>query len=134
MVSFFLSQDQDEIIEHEFCVGWRLECVNPQNLTQICPASVTTVIDQNYFIVEIDDLLCAAEEKIQCCCHSNSHGLFPVGWSSTNGLKLTPPQGLCSHQKDKSSYRVGWLNGYRIRLSCGKLWVRFVARSYERPS
>lgn len=82
-------------MEHGFKEGWKLEAVNPNSHGNIHPATVSKVIDENYFIVEIDEVTKATEstDRIRTCCHGGSPGLFPVQWCMYKGLKLAPPKG-----------------------------------------
>ncbi|CAC5406656.1 Scm-like with four MBT domains protein 1,Scm-like with four MBT domains protein 2 [Mytilus coruscus] len=87
-------KDQEEVNEHRFEKGWKLEALNPINKTQICPATVLYVLNSRYFVVEIDDL----ENKEEMCrirfsCYSGSKCIFPTKWCRSKGINVTPPNG-----------------------------------------
>lgn len=91
---FSILQDQIDIRKHSFKVGWKLEAINPVTRNEICPATVIDVIDDKYFIVEIDDLRSERERSsIQFGCHIDSPGIFPAKWCSWKAIRLTPPAG-----------------------------------------
>ncbi len=93
-----------EIIEHIFKVGHKLEALNPDNHTQIRPATVVKVISDLYFIVQLDDLtLQAGQPPIQMCCHGNSPFIFPIHWCMYKGHKLTHPPGKSQTHKCQHS-------------------------------
>lgn len=73
----------------------KLEALNPINKTQICPATVVSVLNSQYFVIEIDDLENTEPEyKIRFCCHSGSKCIFPVKWCHYNGgVSVSPPKG-----------------------------------------
>lgn len=88
-------KDQEEITDHSFEEGMKLEAVNPINKTQICPATVIKVLNSQYFVVEIDDLENTEPEyKIRFSCHSGSKCIFPAKWCHyKGGVSITPPKG-----------------------------------------
>ncbi|KAK3608079.1 hypothetical protein CHS0354_004735 [Potamilus streckersoni] len=86
-------KDQEEVPTHQFECGWKLEALNPDGLNQVCPATIVKVIDNQYFIIEIDDLRADKPEPVQYCCHANIRGLFPIQWSQSKGIRLTTPKG-----------------------------------------
>ncbi|PVD24335.1 hypothetical protein C0Q70_14815 [Pomacea canaliculata] len=89
-------KDQEEIVQHTFQCGMKLEAVNPNSRNQICPATVVEVIDSRYFVVEIDDLQeTDAAKRIHFCGHSRTPTIFPIQWTIYKGIKLTPPPGWC---------------------------------------
>ena len=83
-------------MEHQFQAGWKLEALHPScSMPYLFPATIAKVIDRHYFVVEIDDISgVSVGKKVQMCCHSNSPGIYPVGWCSKSGIKLMPPKGL----------------------------------------
>ena len=85
------SQEQYEVEEHSFKVGWKMEALHPTMASRFCPATVETIIDKRFFLVTIDDL--TGNEKKVMCCHSGTPFIFPMGWCETKGIKLTGPQG-----------------------------------------
>lgn len=73
----------------------KLEAVDPVSLTDICPATVIEVIDDNYFIVEVDFVTAPSETQVKkICCHGRSMNIFPIHWAASRGIKLAPPQGI----------------------------------------
>lgn len=87
-------QDQHEIQQHRFEVGMKLEAVDSRNGYNICPATVTEVIDSKYFIIEIDSLIGSdMEKRNQFCCHRNTPTIFPVNWAVSRSIKLASPLG-----------------------------------------
>ena len=102
---FCLLQDQEEIPEHNLKEGWKLEALNPLYRNQICPATVVKVLNDNYFIVEIDDLESSEEvSKIKFSCHAGSKCIFPAKWCYFKGIPITPPNGKI-YRKFLFSYR-----------------------------
>ncbi|KFM72096.1 Scm-like with four MBT domains protein 2, partial [Stegodyphus mimosarum] len=79
--------------KHGFKKGMKLEAVNPKNCTDICPATISRVVNDYYFLVTIDAHQCEEHKKSMICCHSNSHTIFPVKWAEENGLDLKVPKG-----------------------------------------
>ena len=73
--------------------GWKLEAVSPLDPTHIYPATVTRVLDEQFFIVQLDDVS-ASPSRTEICCHRASLGIFPINWCLVNGLRITPPKGL----------------------------------------
>uniref|UniRef100_T1J4G1 SAM domain-containing protein n=1 Tax=Strigamia maritima TaxID=126957 RepID=T1J4G1_STRMM len=88
---------QDCIREHNFKEGMKLEMVNPTNLIQICPATVTKVLNSEYFIVQIDDNSLSDKQPQVMSCHADSCLIFPKGWAKSNDLAVM-------HSK------AGWMN------------------------
>ncbi|XP_063438899.1 scm-like with four MBT domains protein 1 [Mytilus trossulus] len=87
-------KDQEEVNEHNFEIGWKLEALNPINKTQICPATVLYVLNSRYFVVEIDDLANTEEMcRIRFSCYSGSKCIFPMKWCRSKGINVTPPNG-----------------------------------------
>ncbi|XP_052781114.1 scm-like with four MBT domains protein 1 [Mya arenaria] len=86
-------KDQLEPKTHQFQPGMRLEALVP-GANYISPATVTKVINDKYFLIEIDDIRPPGErESVQICCHSEYLGIFPVSWCLCKGIKLMPPAG-----------------------------------------
>ncbi|XP_064633870.1 scm-like with four MBT domains protein 1 isoform X2 [Lineus longissimus] len=98
-------KDQEEIPEHKFKKGWKLEVLNPENQTQFCAGTVIDVINDYYFIVEIDDLREGDERRsVKVCCHANSPNIFPIQWCSWKGIRLTVPGGWNKPDFDWADY------------------------------
>ncbi|CAH1784251.1 unnamed protein product [Owenia fusiformis] len=85
-------KDQEKLEEHKFQFGWKLEVLDTNNHTDVCPGHVIEVVNSNYFIAEIDDLS-DNPEKLRVCCHKNTPGIFPVDWCKWNGVRLAIPRG-----------------------------------------
>jgi hypothetical protein len=83
-----------QIEKHKFTQGMKLEAVNPNSSSQIGPATIAEVIDDHYFVVEMDEVSKAeGEKKTRFACHSKSPYIFPTQWTVYKGIKLTAPQG-----------------------------------------
>ena len=79
---------------HGFMPGMKLEAVHPKDPSSICVATVSHLVNEHYFLVEIDSLICHRDnDKAVMCCHSASRNIFPVGWCDLFGIQLTPPPG-----------------------------------------
>lgn len=58
----------------------KVEAVNPQNMEEICPASVVRVFDSNYFLVRIDNHMNLDTNKdLIWLCTANTPYILPVG-------------------------------------------------------
>nr|XP_042900715.1 scm-like with four MBT domains protein 2 [Parasteatoda tepidariorum] len=78
---------------HEFKEGMKLEAVDPKTYSDVCPATVSKVINDFYFIVTIDDHQESDKCEFSLCCHNNSPFIFPINWAEENGLELRTPKG-----------------------------------------
>ncbi|KAH3892505.1 hypothetical protein DPMN_016623 [Dreissena polymorpha] len=86
-------KNQIEPKPHQFAVGMKLEALVP-GANGISPATVVKVVNNLYFVIEIDDVRGPAErESIQLSCHSEYLGIFPVSWCQCKGIRLMPPPG-----------------------------------------
>ena len=103
----YVLQDQEEIEPHEFKVGWKLEALSPLAHNQICPATVTQVLNDFYFVIELDGL------GVQFSCHKHSRIIFPCRWSQQKGIKITPPKGMYN-------YPMLYLNQYYTFLTVAR--------------
>ena len=56
-------QDQEDIKEHKFEIGMKLEAVNPKNRSQIGPATVSEIINKFYVRVTMDNLEAKTEQE-----------------------------------------------------------------------
>uniref|UniRef100_A0A3Q3SSR3 Scm like with four mbt domains 1 n=1 Tax=Mastacembelus armatus TaxID=205130 RepID=A0A3Q3SSR3_9TELE len=96
---------QDEALTAEFSM--KLEAVDPTAPISIKPATVTKVLNEQYFLVTMDDL-CGIEEsegaERSFLCHRDSPGIFPAQWSLKNGLPLSPPPGYQGPDFDWADY------------------------------
>lgn len=79
--------------EHGFQEGMKLEAVDPKNFCDICPATVSRVIDSYYFLVTIDSYNMEESNNKILCCNSNEQVIFPINWAQENGLELKIPKG-----------------------------------------
>lgn len=96
-------KDQPDIRTHGFTVGMKLEAVDPSEPCSICPATVTKVFNDQYFMITIDDLRPDACENSMLC-HADSPGILPVQWCLKNGVHLTPPKGYPGLDFDWADY------------------------------
>lgn len=80
--------------EHGFQEGMKLEAVDPKTYSDICPATVSKVIDNYYFLVTIDSYDMHESNNEILCCNSNEQLIFPVNWAQENGLELKIPKGI----------------------------------------
>ncbi|KAG8186556.1 hypothetical protein JTE90_020859 [Oedothorax gibbosus] len=78
--------------KHKFEIGMKLEAVNTLNFTDICPATVTQILDDFHFLITMDSFQEDGPSSTACC-HSNYPYIFPINWAETNGLDLKTPKG-----------------------------------------
>ncbi|KAF1418107.1 Scm-like with four MBT domains protein 2, partial [Spheniscus magellanicus] len=97
-------KDHADLRNHFFAVGMKLEVVNVREPFHICPASVTTVFNNHYLQVTIDDLR-PEPSKISMLCHADSLGILPIQWCLKNGVNLTPPKGYSGQDFDWADYQ-----------------------------
>uniref|UniRef100_A0A4W3INL4 Scm like with four mbt domains 2 n=1 Tax=Callorhinchus milii TaxID=7868 RepID=A0A4W3INL4_CALMI len=96
-------KDQPDLRTHSFTVGMKLEAVNSLEPFSICPASVTKVFNDQYFMITMDDLRTETSENTVLC-HADSPGILPVQWCLKNGVHLTPPKGYPNPDFDWADY------------------------------
>lgn len=80
--------------KHSFEVGMKLEALNPADQMKICPATVTKVFDDIYFLVNIDvclnesnnTLVSNNSENNTWLCTAEFPYIFPVGWAQKNNI------------------------------------------------
>lgn len=71
----------------------KLEAINPTNMSEICPAYVSKIFDDFYFLINLDN--CSENDGTShWLCHAGFPYIFPVGWAQANGIKIVSP-----HQK-----------------------------------
>ncbi|XP_010166879.1 scm-like with four MBT domains protein 1 [Antrostomus carolinensis] len=99
-----LFKDKPVIGVHSFSEGMKLEAVDPMAPFVISPATVLKVYNENFFMIEIDDLRPERTSSQSYICHVNSAGIFPVQWSLKNGLHLSPPPGYPGQDFDWADY------------------------------
>ncbi|XP_078409097.1 scm-like with four MBT domains protein 2 [Cetorhinus maximus] len=96
-------KDQPDLRAHCFTAGMKLEAIDPREPFSICPATVTKVFNDQYFMITIDDLRPEASEN-SVLCHADSPGILPVQWCLKNGVHLTPPKGYPGLDFDWADY------------------------------
>ncbi|XP_072203526.1 scm-like with four MBT domains protein 1 [Excalfactoria chinensis] len=99
-----LFKDKPVIGVHSFSEGMKLEAVDPAAPFVISPATVLKVYNEQYFMIEIDDLRPERATSRSYICHVNSAGIFPVQWSLKNGIHLSPPPGYPGQDFDWADY------------------------------
>ncbi|KAK3101257.1 hypothetical protein FSP39_002207 [Pinctada imbricata] len=111
-------RDQEEIPSHTFQVGQKLEALSPIHRFQVCPATVTEVLDDNYFVVEIDNMSNSSSDfLIRFSCHAKSKVIFPCLWCHNNGVKITSPKGWQKSEFSWSEY-LKYCNATAAPQSC----------------
>lgn len=85
----YLQQEHLQPRVHGFKVGMKLEVIHPSKPSIICPATVLKSLGPYYFIVSTDYI--QELPTVTFCCHSDSIGIFPPGWSYKNGIDLAVP-------------------------------------------
>uniref|UniRef100_A0A915KYA2 SLED domain-containing protein n=1 Tax=Romanomermis culicivorax TaxID=13658 RepID=A0A915KYA2_ROMCU len=112
--------------KHNLEVDMKLEALHPLTRTQFYPANISEILNEYYFVVELDLMYSLADESVgsrrgsilppdvpqsplQTClprptslkiiCHKESTGIFPVGWCAQKRLRLS-----VSDEFDWSSY------------------------------
>lgn len=84
-------------LKHSFEVGMKLEALNPADRMKICPATVTKVFDDTYFLVNIDvragclnesddTLISNNSENNTWLCTAEHPYIFPIGWAQKNNI------------------------------------------------
>ncbi|XP_073448610.1 scm-like with four MBT domains protein 1 [Aquarana catesbeiana] len=98
-------QEQPEIRNHSFTSGMKLEAINPKDPSCIVPATITKVFNEQYFLVELDDLRPESSTSHQSMiCHKSCPGILPVRWSQKMGLSVNPPLGYSEQAFDWDEY------------------------------
>ncbi|KAG1689927.1 Scm-like with four MBT domains protein 1 [Nymphon striatum] len=83
--------DQEEVLNHNFEVGMKLEMLSPVDRLHFVPATITNILCDKFFLVELDDFTEVAKKSYFC--HSGCWNIFPPGWAKENGLKVQIPKG-----------------------------------------
>ncbi|KAF2895362.1 hypothetical protein ILUMI_10816 [Ignelater luminosus] len=83
----------DDSPTNGFCVGMKLEAIDPLNLSSICVATVMEVLHCGYIMIRIDTYESDATGADWFCYHVNSPCIFPVGFCEQNNIPLVPPNG-----------------------------------------
>ncbi|XP_046999669.1 scm-like with four MBT domains protein 1 [Schistocerca americana] len=102
-----LLQNRVSVPLHGFKVGMKLEALDPKTHTDIRPATVARVFDENYFLIRIDG--CGPDSigtRGICLCTADHPYIFPAGWCEENGITLSPPRGWQSNDGETFS----WVN------------------------
>ncbi|XP_018572663.1 polycomb protein Sfmbt isoform X2 [Anoplophora glabripennis] len=76
-----------------FCVGMKLEAIDPLNLSSICVATVMDVLNYGYIMIRIDTYDSDVTGTDWFCYHVKSPCIFPVGFCEKHNIPLTPPKG-----------------------------------------
>nr|XP_029539135.1 scm-like with four MBT domains protein 1 isoform X2 [Oncorhynchus nerka] len=100
-------KDRPVLSPHCFSEGMKLEAVNPASPFNISPATVTKVLNEQYFLVQMDSLHGDSEGAgpgSSFLCHHGSTEIFPVQWSLKNGVPLSPPPGYKGQDFDWAYY------------------------------
>ncbi|XP_069823267.1 scm-like with four MBT domains protein 1 isoform X2 [Dendropsophus ebraccatus] len=98
-------QEQMQIPSHTFKPGMKMEALNPKDPTCIVPATVTEVFNDQYFLVEFDDLRPEdSRNHHTMVCHRNSPQILPARWSQKKGLTVRPPPGYSEEALDWDKY------------------------------
>ncbi|KAJ7379363.1 Scm-like with four mbt domains [Desmophyllum pertusum] len=110
---------------HGFTTEVKLEAVNPNDPSSICAATVSKVVSEFFFQVEIDSMIsCGDGSRPSMWCSSNSRNIFPVGWCEKNNIQLTPPPGYLVHPFQWQTY-LQWTNSSAASESLFHLEVPF---------
>ncbi|XP_060530236.1 polycomb protein Sfmbt isoform X2 [Cylas formicarius] len=89
-----------------FCVGMKLEAIDPLNLSSVCVATVMDVLNYGYIMIRIDTYASDGTGVDWFCYHIKSPCIFPVGFCQKHNIPLTPPRGYDSMTFDWNSYLV----------------------------
>ncbi|XP_019866185.1 polycomb protein Sfmbt isoform X2 [Aethina tumida] len=84
---------RDHVAAAGFCIGMKLEAIDPLNLSSICVATVMDVLRFGYIMIRIDTYDSDATGADWFCYHVKSPCIFPVGFCERSGIPLTPPMG-----------------------------------------
>ncbi|XP_071982851.1 scm-like with four MBT domains protein 1 isoform X2 [Engystomops pustulosus] len=98
-------QEQMQIPNHTFTPGMKMEAINPKDPSCIVPATVTKVFNDQYFLVQLDDLRdenCRTHQSMVC--HRNSPYILPTQWSAKMGLTVRSPPGYSEESFDWDKY------------------------------
>ncbi|CAH1962185.1 unnamed protein product [Acanthoscelides obtectus] len=76
-----------------FCIGMKLEAVDPLNLSSICVATVMDVLNFGYIMIRIDTYDMDVTGADWFCYHVKSPCIFAMGFCERHNIPLTPPKG-----------------------------------------
>ncbi|XP_075178201.1 scm-like with four MBT domains protein 1 [Anomaloglossus baeobatrachus] len=98
-------QASTQIPNHTFTTGMKMEAINHKDPSCIVPATVNKVFNEQYFLVELDDLRPETSRSHQSMvCHRNSPQILPVSWSLKMGLTVQPPPGYTEEAFEWEKY------------------------------
>ncbi|CAB3367361.1 Hypothetical predicted protein [Cloeon dipterum] len=86
------------IESHQFEVGMKLETINPLSRNEICPATVIQTFPSGHVSIQIDSISGTEMPPIRVCTPEDPY-IFPIGWSKSNKIDLTPPNGWVSERE-----------------------------------
>jgi len=78
--------------DEQFKEGQKLEAVDPLEMSRICPATVSKVLKDGYFMLSIDGSS-VEDGSDWFCYHSSSRLIFPINFCKINQIPLSPPIG-----------------------------------------
>lgn len=98
-------QEQTQIPNHTFTPAMKIEAINPKDPSCIVPATVAEVFNDQYFLVELDDLRPENSRNRQSMvCHRNSPHILPAHLSRKMGLTVRSPPGYSEEAFDWDKY------------------------------
>ncbi|XP_066452382.1 scm-like with four MBT domains protein 1 isoform X2 [Eleutherodactylus coqui] len=98
-------QEQMQVPNHTFTPGMKIEAINPRDPSCIVPATVAEVFNDQYFLVELDDLRPEDSRNLQSMvCYRNSPQILPARWSLKMGLSVRSPPGYSEEAFDWDKY------------------------------
>lgn len=93
-----------ETTNMNFCIGMKLEAIDPLNLSSICVATVMDVLNYGYIMIRIDTYESDSTGADWFCYHVSSPCIFPAGFCERYGIPLTPPKSYDSDTFNWNSY------------------------------
>jgi hypothetical protein len=69
----------------------KLEAIDPLNLSAICVATVTKVLDNEHLMIRIDGVKSNDDGSDMFCYHRNSPYIFPAGFCQNHNIPLQAP-------------------------------------------
>uniref|UniRef100_S4RUZ9 Scm like with four mbt domains 1 n=1 Tax=Petromyzon marinus TaxID=7757 RepID=S4RUZ9_PETMA len=89
---------------HRFSQGMKLEAVHPTLPFSIAPATVTKVLSEWFFVVEMDTAGGEVAPLAPLVCSLDGPTALPAQWSLKNGVPCTPPPGYEGQDFDWAEY------------------------------
>lgn len=120
-------QQQEKLEEHCFEAGMKLEALHPVTKLHLYPATVKTVLNSFYFIVEIDDY--KTDKPVTMCCHRSSQVIFPINWAKENCIKLKFPRGYIDNPGNKDFDWEEYLQFCKGKAAPGSCFIQ----DFENP-